>query len=141
MNYYIQAIRKYAVFSGRARRSEYWYFVLFNFIFGIAAIVLDNVLHDTFALQGQPLMYGYVYLLYLLFVFLPGLAVFVRRLHDIGKSGWFMFISFIPIAGAIWLLVLLFKDSQPGENQYGPNPKGIGNYSEVDQVGEHLQPQ
>lgn len=139
MNYYIQALRKYAVFTGRARRSEYWYFVLFNLIFAIVAGILDNVLHDTFTLQGAPLLYGYIYLAYGLFAFLPGLAVLVRRLHDIGKSGWFFFIILIPIAGGIWLIVLLFKDSQPGENKWGPNPKGIGNYDEIEQVGEHLQ--
>jgi uncharacterized membrane protein YhaH (DUF805 family) len=139
MNYYIQAIRKYAVFSGRARRSEYWYFVLFNFIFTIAAMVLDSLLHDTFTLQGQSLPYGYVYLLYVVFALLPGLAVMVRRLHDVGKTGWFFFIAFIPLVGGIYLLVLLFTDGQPGENKWGPNPKGIGNYDEIEQVGEHLQ--
>lgn len=139
MNYYIKALKNYAVFPGRARRSEYWYFVLFNFLFAMAAAILDNVLHLTISIVPEyPGFYGYIYLAYALFAFLPGFAVLVRRLHDIGKSGWFFFIVFIPIAGAIWLLVLLFKDSQPGENKYGPNPKGIGNYDEVDKVGEHL---
>jgi uncharacterized membrane protein YhaH (DUF805 family) len=60
----------------------------------------------------------------MLAVLVPSLAVMIRRLHDIGKSGWWFFISFIPLIGSIWLLVLLVTDSQPGENQYGPNPKG-----------------
>ena len=142
MNYYINALKNYAVFTGRARRSEYWYFVLFNFVFAMAAAILDNMLHITISLApGYPGFYGYIYFAYALFALIPGLAVLIRRLHDIGKSGWFFLIVFIPIIGAIWLLVLLFKESQPGENKYGPNPKGIGNYDEVDKVGEHLQAQ
>ena len=139
MNYYIKALQNYATFTGRVRRSEYWFFVLFNFIFSMVAMILDNLLHTTFDLgTGVPIYYGYIYSFYLLFALLPGLAVLVRRLHDIGKSGWFFFIAFIPIIGGIWLLILLFKDSQVGDNKYGPNPKGIGNYDEVDRVGEHL---
>jgi uncharacterized membrane protein YhaH (DUF805 family) len=142
MNYYIQALRKYADFNERARRSEYWYFVLFNLVFAITAIISDNMLHVTFSLRpGLPAVSGYVYLAYCVFLFLPSWAVLVRRLHDVGKSGWFLLVGFIPVAGAIWLLVLLFKDSQPGENKYGPNPKDIGNYTEIEQVGEYLQPQ
>ena len=83
--------------------------------------------------------YGYFYLLYFLAVLIPSLAVAVRRLHDIGKSGWFFLICLIPIVGSIWLLVLMCIDSIPGPNQYGINPKGIGNYDEIDQVGSYLQ--
>lgn len=68
---------------------------------------------------------GYLYWLYFLLTFLPGLAVMVRRLHDVGKSGWMFFIALVPIIGAIWLLVLFVKDSESGENKYGPNPKGL----------------
>lgn len=139
MNYYMQVLRNYAVFTGRARRSEYWFFALFNFIFAIAAMVADNLLNMTFELvPGYPGYYGYIYVAYALFTLVPGLAVMVRRLHDVGKSGWFFFIAFIPLIGAIWLLVLLFTDSKPGENKWGPNPKGIGNYSEIETVGAHL---
>jgi uncharacterized membrane protein YhaH (DUF805 family) len=142
MNYYIKALRKYADFNERAGRSEYWYFVLFNVVFATAAIISDNMLHVTISLwPGFPAVYGYVYLAYCVFLFLPGWAVLVRRLHDVGKSGWFLFIALIPVVGAIWLLVLLFKDSQPGENKYGPNPKGVGNCTETEQVGKHLEPQ
>ena len=81
------------------------------------------------------LPYGYVNLLYSLVVFIPGLAVAVRRLHDVGKSGWFFLIVLIPLVGAIWLLVLFFTDSQPGMNKYGPNPKGIGN---IDEIGSDI---
>lgn len=119
MKWYLAVLKKYAVFSGRARRKEYWMFVLFNIIFSIVAVILDNVLGTAIENLG----YGVIYILYGLAVLLPALAVTVRRLHDSGKSGWWIFISFVPFIGAIWLLVLLVMDSQSGKNQYGPNPK------------------
>ena len=123
MKWYLSVLKQYAAFNGRARRSEYWYFLLFNVIFLFVAMFLDNILGTTFQMGSQPFPYGYVYVLYSLAVFLPGLAVLVRRLHDVGKSGWWVFMALLPIVGAIWLLVLLFTDSVPGENKYGPNPK------------------
>jgi uncharacterized membrane protein YhaH (DUF805 family) len=119
MNWYLTVMKKYAVFGGRARRKEYWMFVLFNIIFVLVAMGLDNLLGTTI----QDLGYGYIYILYALALIIPALAVGVRRLHDIGKSGWWFFIAAIPLVGSIWLLVLMATDSQPGENQYGPNPK------------------
>ncbi len=121
MNWYLKVLKKYAVFTGRARRTEYWMFVLFNFIFAVVALVLDNMLGMTI---GE-LPYGIFYFLYALVVLIPGLAVAVRRLHDIGKSGWMMLVGLIPFVGGIWLLVLFIMDSNPGENKYGPNPKEI----------------
>lgn len=142
MNYYLKVLKNYIIFSGRARRSEYWYFVLFNIIFASAAMLLDHAFGTTFTMNTAEgpvnLFYGYFYLFYVLAVFIPGLAVLVRRLHDIGKSGWFILVSLIPLAGAIWLLVLLCTDSNPGINQYGPNPKGIGNRDEVDEIGSYI---
>jgi uncharacterized membrane protein YhaH (DUF805 family) len=70
-----------------------------------------------------PSPYGYITILYYFFILIPSLAVFVRRLHDVGKSGWFILISLIPLVGAIWLLVLVLTDSDTGDNEYGPNPK------------------
>ena len=96
-------------------------FVLFNMIFSVIAMILDNVL--GIAMEG--IGYGPLYGIYLLAIILPSLAVAVRRLHDIGKSGWMILISLIPLIGGIWLLVLLVTDSNPGNNQYGPNPKEI----------------
>ena len=119
MNWYLKVLKQYADFGGRARRSEYWYFALFNIIFAILAMILDNVL--GIAIEG--IGYGPIYILYGLAMFVPGLAVLVRRLHDVGKSGWMYFIALIPIIGAIWLLVLLFTDSQQGDNNWGANPK------------------
>lgn len=121
MNWYLAVLKNYAGFSGRARRKEYWMFVLFNMIFGIIAMILDNVL--GIAMEG--IGYGPIYGLYLLAIIIPSIAVGVRRLHDVGKSGWMMLITFIPLIGAIWLLVLFVTDGNPDENQYGANPKEI----------------
>lgn len=121
MKWYLQVLRNYAVFSGRARRKEYWMFVLFNIIFLIVAIILDNVFGTN--IKGLP--YGLFYFLYALAIFIPGLAVAVRRLHDVGKSGWMLLIALIPIIGAIWLLVLYCIEGDAGENKYGANPKEV----------------
>lgn len=115
MDYFLAVLKKYAVFSGRARRAEYWYFVLFNIIIGAVLGIISRVIGDDNNILA------YIYSLALL---IPGLAVEVRRLHDIGKSGWWIFISLIPLIGTIWLIVLLATDSNPGENKFGPNPKG-----------------
>jgi uncharacterized membrane protein YhaH (DUF805 family) len=119
MNWYLSVLKKYAVFSGRARRKEYWLFFLFNIVFAFVAMVLDNALGTAIEDKG----YGLIYILYALAVFLPGLAVTVRRLHDLGKSGWLLLIVFIPIIGAVWLLVLMCLDGNPGKNLYGASPK------------------
>lgn len=119
MEWYLKCWRQYADFSGRARRKEYWMFVLFDAIFALSAVILDNILGLTIG----GLFYGVIYLLYSLAVLVPRLAVFVRRMHDIGKSGWMILIAFIPIIGSIWLIVLCCFDSQVGENRYGVNPK------------------
>ncbi len=116
MNYYLEVFKKYTVFSGRARRSEYWYFTLFNFIVSIILAVISGIVGDKYSLLG---------IVYALVVFIPGIAVSVRRLHDVGKSGWMLLISLIPFVGAIWLLVLMCTDGDIGDNEYGPNPKMV----------------
>jgi len=121
MNWYLKVLKQYTDFNGRARRKEYWMFVLFNLIFSVIAMILDNV----FGIAMEGIGYGPLYGIYLLAIILPSLAVAVRRLHDIGKSGWMILITLIPLIGGIWLLVLLATDSNPGDNQYGPNPKKI----------------
>lgn len=127
MNWYIRVLKKYAVFSGRARRKEYWMFVLFNFIFSLVASLLNLVIFEigmaAVGLSPLFIMSSFIPIVYAIAVFVPGLAVSVRRLHDIGKSGWYVLITLIPIAGPIWFLVLVCMDSQPGDNAYGPNPK------------------
>jgi uncharacterized membrane protein YhaH (DUF805 family) len=121
MNYYIGVLKKYAVFAGRARRKEYWTFILWNIII---TIVLTLVLGIIGSIINNLALVAVCYL-YTLAVFIPSIAVLVRRLHDTGRSGWWFFISLVPLIGSIVLLVFLVKDSQPGDNQYGPNPKEI----------------
>lgn len=120
MNWYFKVLKSYAVFSGRARRQELWMFALFNIIAAFFLSAVDSVIFGTAFEELGPL-----YIIYLLGIITPSLAVQVRRLHDIGKSGWWFLITLIPLIGSIWLLVLLVTDSQPGSNQYGPNPKGV----------------
>ena len=115
VNYYVGCLKNYAKFDGRARRKEYWMFVLGNFIIGF-------VLGFILGIIGAPPYIGYIYSLAVL---VPSIAVAVRRLHDIGKSGVWYFINFIPCIGSIWLIVLLCQDSMPGENEYGVNPKEV----------------
>ncbi|MCF6131669.1 DUF805 domain-containing protein [Flavobacterium wongokense] len=123
INWYKKVVfENYANFNGRARRSEYWYFFLMYFIILIVATMADGGLGLNFA----PMPYGYIYTAVGLIHFIPSLAAAVRRLHDVGKSGWFILIALIPIVGAIWLLVLLFTEGNRGENKYGPDPKAIG---------------
>lgn len=112
--------RNYCKFDGRARRSEYWFFTLFSFIVSTVLSILNSITSS----QGRP---GFFYVLLLLFAlatFLPSLGLCWRRLHDVGKSGAWFFIGLIPVVGTIILLVWFCKDSQPGVNHYGPNPKG-----------------
>lgn len=120
MNWYLEVLKKYAVFSGRARRKEYWYFFLFNFIASIALAVVDSMTGSFDAEAGV----GLLGVIYALGVLIPGLAVSVRRLHDIGRSGWWLLIIFLPLIGAIVLLVFMLLEGKSDTNQYGPDPKG-----------------
>ena len=121
MKWFVKCIKQYADFGGRARRTEFWMFVLFNIIFSVVASLIDRAI----GFRIGAIQMGIIGLIYSLAVLIPGLAVSVRRLHDIGKSGWMVFINLIPLIGLIWFIVLTVKDSQPGENQYGPNPKEV----------------
>ena len=125
MNWYIKCLKQYADFKGRARRKEYWMFVLFNCIFSLILTFADHLLHLQVKMQvlGDTTQINILATIYAFAVLIPGIAACVRRLHDAGKSGWYWLIDIIPVIGPIWLLVLLCKDSQPGENKYGPNPK------------------
>ena len=119
MKWWVAAMKKYTDFSGRARRAEYWMFTLLNFIIAIVTIVLDNVLGTASEELGYGLIkleFGLIFGLFGLATIIPALAVTVRRLHDVGKSGWWMFISLIPLIGCIWLFVLTVTDSQTGDN-------------------------
>lgn len=114
--------RKYADFHGRARRSEYWFFFLFTAIIGIVGGILDAIFGTRSGMYGGT---GPIQGILQLALLIPGLAVGARRLHDTGRSGWWLLIGLIPLVGWIILLVFFVQDSQPS-NQHGPNPKGIG---------------
>ncbi len=124
MNWYLKVLKQFADFNGRARRQEYWMFVLFNMLFVFAAGMLDRLLNLANETTGIGPLYG----LYVLAVFIPGIAVAIRRLHDIGKSGWMLLVALIPIVGAIWLLVLMVREGDRGENKYGPDPKSATSF-------------
>lgn len=118
MEWYLKALKNYVGFNGRARRKEYWMFYLFNIIivfvlYGLGMATIKSIGGLFIALYG----------LYALGVFLPSLAVSIRRLHDINKSGWWYLISLVPLIGSIWLIVLLATEGTRGENAYGPDPK------------------
>ncbi len=115
-NYKDVVMNKYATFTGRATRSEYWWFVLGSLIISVALSIIDSIMFDSKSGVLQPL--------FSLAVLVPSIAVGIRRLHDIGKSGWWILISIIPIIGWIIALIFAVTDSQPMANQYGPNPKG-----------------
>jgi len=122
MNWYIEVLKKYAVFQGRARRKEYWMFTLFNVL-----IAMGLAFIDVFAGLANEDGVGALSTIYSLAVLLPGLGVAVRRLHDIGRSGWWLLIALVPVVGAVVLIVFAVLDSEPGSNEYGPNPKAIIN--------------
>ncbi len=119
MNYYLTVLQKYAVFEGRARRAEFWFFVLVNTIISFALGLLGVVIAGGDTDHPALLIYN----VYAFGVLLPYLAVAVRRLHDTGRSGWWLFIGLIPIVGAVMLLIFYVQDSDSGDNEYGPNPK------------------
>lgn len=110
---------KYADFSGRARRKEYWFFFLFFLLVLIGLSILDTLLGTYSESRQVGLLAG----LFWLGSLLPSIAVGVRRLHDIGRSGWWLLLAFLPLIGPVVLLVFAVLDSQPGDNAYGPNPK------------------
>jgi uncharacterized membrane protein YhaH (DUF805 family)/Tfp pilus assembly major pilin PilA len=113
MNWYLAALRNYATFSGRARRREYWYFVLFNSLIAVGIAAVDAL--TDFKLPSA---------IYNIAMFIPSIAVFFRRLHDTGRSGWWWLIGLVPVVGWIVILIFLVQDSQAGDNRFGPNPKG-----------------
>jgi uncharacterized membrane protein YhaH (DUF805 family) len=129
MNWYLGVVKKYAVFKGRARRTEYWMFVLVNCIICIVLALLISIPSViSYAVTGQPSavsgIFAILLWLFSLAMLLPGLAVSVRRLHDTNRSGFFLFMSLIPLAGSIILLVFLIQEGSSGDNRFGPDPRG-----------------
>ncbi|MBV8033320.1 MAG: DUF805 domain-containing protein [Betaproteobacteria bacterium] len=113
MSWYLMVLRKYADFAGRARRKEYWMFVLVNVIAMFIAAMLDSILGTRNVLQA----------LYWLALLVPSIAVGVRRLHDTDRTGWWLLLAFVPIIGVIVLLVFMVQAGQTTDNRFGPNPK------------------
>lgn len=109
--------RNYATFSGRARRAEFWWFALFVLVLSVGTSMIDVALYGG---PGQPI--GLVNTLFHLAVLIPGLAVGARRLHDIGRSGWWQLLYFLPIVGAIVLLIGFVLRGNPGDNAFGQDP-------------------
>jgi len=125
MDYYLSVFKNnYANFEGRARRSEFWYFGLFNMLAAFATMALDGVLGSA----------PFLYIGYALIAFIPGIAVSVRRLHDTNRSGWMLLIGLIPLIGVILLIVWYCTDSDVESNTYGKNPKN----DHDDELVDHL---
>jgi uncharacterized membrane protein YhaH (DUF805 family) len=113
MSWYMQVLKKYAVFAGRARRKEFWMFFLVYLIIVVVLMIIESIL-------GLPGILSGIYSLALL---IPSIAVTVRRLHDTGRTGWWWWIGLVPVIGIIVLLVFMALEGEPGPNQYGPDPK------------------
>jgi len=111
MEHFIDGFKNFANFSDRARRKQYWMFVLFNFLIAMAIAIVEGFLGTFF-----------MYPLFVLVMLVPSISIATRRLHDTGRSGWWQLISFVPLIGIIVLLVFLVQDSKE-DNEYGPNPK------------------
>ncbi|MDR0704606.1 MAG: DUF805 domain-containing protein [Planctomycetaceae bacterium] len=134
---YFDVLKKYVEFNGRARRKEYWNFTLINMLLNFAYVIFVSIITarifrtniDILERGEEPVLVLFlgilviIYFVFLLLLFLPSLAVMIRRLHDTGNSGWMCLVSLIPVVGGIILFIILVQDSQPGSNRYGINPK------------------
>jgi len=118
MSWYVKVLKNYAVFTGRAQRMEYWMFTLFNVLAVIVLLAIGAALSDPENGAGFSIA-----VIYYVGTIIPTVALTVRRLHDIGRSGWWMLIAFVPLASIV-LVIFMCMDSQQGSNDYGPNPKG-----------------
>ena len=124
MKWFLICVRdKYATFSGRARRKEYWMFVLVFYILLFLISSIPGIIGAILGSEGLLLLGSIMEVLLSLAFLIPGLAVSIRRLHDVGKSGWWILINLIPLLGNLYFLYLMVKDSQPDANQWGENPK------------------
>jgi uncharacterized membrane protein YhaH (DUF805 family) len=132
VNWYVKVLKQYVDFSGRARRREYWMFILVNIVIVIVLSLIDTMLGtggfratsgggSFYAANSLGLLSG----LYSLAVLLPTIAVTVRRLHDTDRTGWWILLGFIPIIGGIVLLVFYVLEGTQGANRYGPDPKSV----------------
>lgn len=127
MIWYLKVINQFFDFSGRARRKEYWIFTLTSILISWALNLVDIFL-GTY-------IFSIISAIYSILIFIPSVAVLLRRLHDIGKSGWYFFLVLFPFIGWLWLLVLLCMEGEPKANKWGENPKGMGNDQLINQIG------
>ena len=126
MTWALMPLQKYAVLSGRSRRKEFWMFVLFTFVVEIVLAIIDAIIGTYNTALGIGLLSGLFYLA----ILVPSIALNTRRLHDIGKSGWFQLLFIIPIVGFILWIIWMVRDSDDGVNKYGPSPKAPVGYYE-----------
>ncbi len=132
-------LRRYADFSGRSRRREFWSWVLAIWIASFILMYLDSALGlggsaSTYSGEegvGFRMSGGWLTIIFMLAVFVPNLAVSVRRLHDVGKSGWMLLVALLPIFGWLYLLFLYLQPGESGPNRFGPDPKGADDQSKV----------
>ena len=124
MEWMLMPLKRYADFSGRSRRKEYWMFVLFMIIAAVVLSLIEGMLGMSGMVGG---IYGPLTTLFILAIIIPSLAVQVRRFHDQGKSGWMVLLGFIPLIGGIIVLVFMCLEGDRGDNEYGPDPKGGAN--------------
>lgn len=135
MNWYLEAFtQKYADFSGRSRRTEYWMFMLFHILAIFALAIFSAILNSS---ESLSVVLSVLLIIYVLGSFIPALAITIRRLHDTGKSGWFYLLTFIPYIGGIILLVFTAQDSENMHNKWGPNPKNVDT-NEINMIGKQL---
>ena len=121
MKWYLKVFKQYVDFSGRARRTEYWMFQLFNYLIMFVIILFLGMLN---LIENQFVIFSLV-IYFFIGVFIPSLSVRVRRLHDINKSGWWVLISLVPYLGSIILLIFMLIEGTTGDNKYGPDPKVV----------------
>jgi uncharacterized membrane protein YhaH (DUF805 family) len=120
MNWYLEALRKYATFTGRARRKEFWFFQLFVLLIVMVLSLADRML----GMLDDETGFGPLSGLFSLAMFIPSLAVSVRRLHDTDRTGWWALLYFVPLLGFLVLLVFFILDGTRGTNRFGEDPKG-----------------
>jgi len=122
MSWFLKALKNYAGFSGRSRRKEYWFFILFYMIIFMVVAFLDGLLGTFSAESGIGVLSG----IFILGMIIPNIAVTIRRLHDTDRSGWWILIAFVPFVGGIVLIVFMVMGGTQGSNQYGPDPIAEG---------------